>query len=357
MGSVMASPTAPLPKADLERAFGLLTEADWRTLARRKVFLTGGTGFMGKWLLATLLFANDRLNLGCKVYVLSRRPGDFSTASPDIAKSSVIELIQGDVRNFRDSTRKFDTIIHAATDVVANSAPEEIFDTCIQGTRNILELAEATGATDFLLVSSGAVYGRQPPELVRVSETYRGAPDTLALTSAYGEGKRAAEWLGAAKAARSSLQVKIARCFAFVGPHLPLNKHFAIGNFIGSALRGEDIVIEGDGTPYRSYLYAADMAAWMWAILMRGRSGMAFNVGSEEAVSIANLAQQVNEATGGGSRIQLLRAPVIGRAPDRYVPDTVLARRELGLPDPMRLSEAIERTLTWHRKYSREQSQ
>jgi len=340
----------PLPTEDLRRAHDMLSEQTWRELSGRRIFVTGGTGFVGKWLLATLLNADRRLDLGCRVCVLSRDPAAFLSTAPHLAAARGVELLQGDVRDFVFPGGRFDTVIHAATDVVAQCPPETTFLTCIEGTRRVLDFACQADAKDLLLVSSGAVYGRQPPELTRVPETHTGAPDPLLPSSAYGEGKRAAEWLACVAGSTSVLQTKIARCFAFVGPYLPLDKQFAIGNFLKAALAGDEILIQGDGTPHRSYLYAADMAAWLWAVLLRGKSCVAYNVGADESLSIADLAQRVCQVLNASSRIRTLKAALAETLPERYVPDVDRARAELGLPEPMPLGEAIARTAQWHRQ-------
>jgi nucleoside-diphosphate-sugar epimerase len=348
----VSAPAYPLlPQADLEHAFRAVGEAGWHALAGRRLFVTGGTGFVGKWMLATLLEADRRLGLGCELTVLSRDPQAFAAASPQLAHAPGIRLVQGDVRTFEFPAGRFDTVLHAATDVVARSSPTATFETCVQGTRRTLDFAAQAEAADFLLVSSGAVYGRQPPQLERVPETHAGAPDPLLPASAYGEGKRVSEWLACTRAAESTLEVKIARCFAFVGPLLPLDKHFAIGNFLRAAMAGEDIVIQGDGTPYRSYLHAADMAAWLWAVLLRGRPGAAYNVGGEEALSIAELARRVVRVLESGSAVRTLRAAAPASAPERYVPDVARARAELDLPEPIALDPALLRTAHWHRAH------
>jgi dTDP-glucose 4,6-dehydratase len=334
------------PVDDLEHAFRQLPEELWGGLAGRRIFITGGTGFVGKWLLATLAEANRRLDLGVRATVLSRDPEAFRAAAPLLAQTEGVDWLRGDVRDFAFPAGEYDTVIHAATDVVAKAAPEEIFDTCIAGTRRVLDFAAR--AQDFLLVSSGAVYGRQPADLPRIPESYPGAPDPLLPGSAYGEGKRASEWLAAAAGARTNLRVRTARCFAFVGPYLPLDKHFAIGNFIGAALAGREIVIQGDGTPVRSYLHAADMAAWLWAVLLKGRAGAAYNVGAEAAISIADLAHRVCTVLNVPDQVRVMGTQDASRPLDRYVPDNGLARAELGLSAPMGLDEAIVRTARWH---------
>jgi dTDP-glucose 4,6-dehydratase len=221
-------------------------------------------------------------------------------------------------------------------------------DTVVQGTRAALEFAVAVGAERFLLTSSGAVYGSQPPDLTHVPEEYLGSPDCLHVGSAYAEGKRLGELLCACYARQFSLQPLIARCFAFVGPFLPLDTHFAIGNFIRDALDGGPIRVGGDGTPERSYLYAADLAIWLWTILVKGRAMRAYNVGSEDNRSIRAIASAV--AQGGGSLpVVAARAADPAQPTQRYVPSCRRVREELQLHQRIDLDESIARTLRFLR--------
>ncbi len=207
----------------------------------------------------------------------------------------------------------------------------------------------AASTERLLFTSSGAVYGPQPSDITHVPESYGGAPDCTRPASAYGEGKRAAELLCACYHARHpTLQPVIARCFAFVGPFLPIDAHFAIGNFIRDALRGGPIRIGGDGTPYRSYLHAADLAIWLWTLLIRGQPARPYNVGSEEDVTILELASTVAECFPTRIDVELARQPTPGVPPSRYVPATGRAAGELGLSALIPLKEAISRTAAWH---------
>ena len=333
-----------IPADDIQRCHDVLGLESWRSLTGQKIFLTGGTGFIGKWLLATLLDADEKLGLHCKITVLSREPGTFQRSWPAVAGS--VNWVEGDVRDFPISKKNFDVIIHAATDVVLQGSPLDVFSTCLDGTRRVLELARQCGASRYLLVSSGAVYGPIPISMSHVQETHMGGPDPLLPSSAYGEGKRVSEWLSS-QASTEDFKVKIARVFSLVGPHLPLDKHFAIGNFLRDAMAGEQIVIRGDGTPCRSYLYAADMAAWLWAVLIKGQPGRAYNVGSEESFSIREIAEKVCCNLGCTPLLKMEKQARPGVAAMHYVPDITRTRKELGLPVPMALNEAISRTAQW----------
>jgi dTDP-glucose 4,6-dehydratase len=335
--------------ADLDHVLNH-TPGLWEELRGARLFITGGTGFFGVWLLESLLWANDRLGLDARAVVLTRDPAGVRQRHPRLTASGAIELHAGDVRSFDFPAGPCTHVIHAAAPTILPTAadgPLVLFDTILQGTRRALDFARRSGARRFLFASSGAVYGRQPPELPLVGEEYPGGPDPVDPASAYGEGKRAAEQLCALCARLHGLHTTIARCFAFVGPHLPLDAHFAVGNFIRDGLAGRPICVSGDGAPYRSYLHAADLMIWLWTILLRGAPGRPYNVGSEDAVTIAELARRV--AAVFGAEVHVARPTVPGAAAPRYVPSTRRAAAELNLHTWIGLNEAIERTVRWAR--------
>lgn len=336
--------TNPLAK-DLDRLLGP-AGPPWEALRGARILLTGGTGFFGGWLLESLLHAEEAGALGVEVTVLTRDPRAFQAARPWLAGHRAVRLVGGDVRSPVAVQGPFTHLVHAATPASAAlnlEAPRLMFDTIDEGTRQVLEVARRTGARRFLLCSSGAIYGRQPPALSHVGEEHPGGPDPCAPASAYGEGKRVAELRCALAAREGWLEPVVARGFAFAGPYLPLDAHFAIGNFVRDALAGGPIRVGGDGTPLRSYLYGADLAAWLWTLLVRGQPGRAYNVGSERAVSIAELARLVARELGTAGGVEIAGQPEPGRPAERYVPSTRRAREELGLCEGWTLEEAIVR--------------
>jgi dTDP-glucose 4,6-dehydratase len=154
------------------------------------------------------------------------------------------------------------------------------------------------------------------------------------------------EFLCAAYGQFYGFDAVIARLFAFVGPLLPLDENYAVGNFIADALHRRPIKIAGDGRPYRSYLYSADLAIWLWSILLRGARGAVYNVGSPNEISIAELAKLV--APDGG--VEVAGTPIPGTPAPRYVPCTRRAETELGLRGWIPVEQGITRTLEWHRR-------
>ena len=322
----------------------------WEEVRGRNVFITGGTGFFGCWLLESFIHANDQLRLGARALVLSRAPASFAARAPHLAEHPAVRLLQGDVSAFELPDGEFPFVIHAATAASATLNREDpllMFETIVEGTRRTLEFARTHGTSRFLLTSSGAVYGPQPARMTHIPEDYVGAPDPMDPGAAYAEGKRAAEVLCRIYAHRFGLSAAIARGFAFVGPHLPLDAHYAAGNFIRDALRGGPIRVNGDGTPLRSYLYAADLAVWLWTILLKGQACRPYNVGSNRSISIAELAGLVRQVVNPQVEISIARRPDPSQPAQRYVPSVERARDELMLEPSVTLEEGLERTARW----------
>jgi len=337
----------PLPAQDLDHVLEH-TQGLWEEVRGGRLFVTGGTAFFGRWMLESFLRANDEFSLGAEVILLTRDARRFFDAAPQIAGHAAVTLQNGDVRSFEFSPLDCTHVLHLAMETAVQGSATASFQTAVEGTTRVLSFAAARGVQKLLLTSSGAVYGTQPPDCERVSEEYTGAPRPEDPSAGYAHAKRAAEFLCSAAAAQTALEVKIARCFAFVGPLLPLDANFAIGNFIRDAQTSDRIEVAGDGTPRRSYLYAADLAVWLWTILFKGKSGRPYNVGSEVDLSIADLAGLVAGVLRPGIPVHIAGKPAAGALPGRYVPSTARAARELHLRSRVDLRDAVLRTADWY---------
>jgi UDP-glucuronate decarboxylase len=329
----------PLPVADLAEV-ARRAEADLCELRGRNIFITGGTGFFGKWLLGTLLHANDELKLELHLTVLSRDPARFMANHPAFGAHPALRFRAGHVAEFEPTGERYDFILHAAADTTAIttvSQEEERSRATIEGTRRMLALARESGAQRLLYVSSGAVYGAAAGKLSGASEDDFGAAIPV---TAYARAKREAERL----CGESGLDFVTARAFAFLGPYLPLDAHYAAGNFLRDARAGGPIVVRGDGTAVRSYLYPTDLIVWLLRLLLRGERGRAYNVGSDEAVTTAELARRVAAACSPAPEVMVEASQPQGPQ-NIYLPNVTRARAELNLAVNVPLDEAIQRTL------------
>ena len=313
-----------------------------------KLLLTGGTGFFGRALLRHLeavRSTSGRLPFG-QITVVTRSPVIFRNKYPSIAYLSWLSLHEGDVLDPSSLPQKesYQFILHAASDATdaGGLTPLQSYRQIVDGTENMLKFAASSGAQRFLLTSSGGAYGPQPWDMKTIPETYNGIPDPLNPSNAYGVAKRQAEHLCAQYGHHYGIETVIARCFAFVGEDLPRDAHFAIGNFIRDAIERPEIIVNGDGSPIRSYMYQSDLAHWLLTLLQQGASGNAYNVGSDQAISIADLARLVRDIVSPEKKVHVksqLLADNVFR--NRYVPDISKAKMDLGLEITVPLAEAI----------------
>lgn len=330
-----------LSEADLDHIDTFAAEA-WEDLRGARLFVTGGTGFFGLWLLEGLLWANQRRQLGLSITVLSRDPAAFLNGrGRHLAGHPALHMLAGDIANFTAPPGEITHILHAASEGNADGSVDwagRYLNDAIDGTRRIVALAAERQTRAVLLTSSGAVY--RPLE---------DADDYLATHRVYAESKRVMEMLLAEGARRHGFRGTIARCFCFSGAYLPLNSDLALGNFLRDALAGQDIVVGGDGTPLRSYLYGADLVVWLLRILVKGVSGQPYNVGGDHAVPIGELARRVAVAAGRPESVVIRGIPVPGATPSAYLPDLRRGQGELGLCVRIGLDEGIARSLSWFR--------
>jgi len=310
------------------------------------IFVTGGTGFFGRALLRHWMVSEENGVFSDEVGILTRYPESFLNSYPEFSKLSWLKLFKGDVLEYSTLPRniKIDRIIHAATETTNGSVltPFKTYNDITIGTNNLLNFAVQNNVRRFLLTSSGAVYGPQPDSLDRIPEDYSGRPNPLLPSSAYGLGKSAAEHLCCLYSDKYELQTVIARCFAFVGQDIPLTVHYAVGNFIHDALYGTEINVGGDGTPLRSYMNQADLAKWLLCIFDEGLPGHAYNVGSDQAISISDLAFLVRDILSPNKQVVFKYTDSTFKGRNVYIPDISSAKNDLDLGITISLRESTE---------------
>jgi UDP-glucuronate decarboxylase len=310
----------------------------WQSLSHQSIFITGGSGLFGMWFLTALVDANNRLSTNIKATVLSRNPDNVIKLYPTIFSNPCIQLVKGDIESFDFPQTPYDYILHMATTSAKETYEGENsinkFHMLTKGTERILHFAGKCGVKRLLFTSSGVSYGEYPSEMQLVPETYLGAPDVLNTASGLGQGKRAAEFYCSYYAEQYSFDYVIGRCFSFVGAGLPLHLHYAIGNFIRDALYGDEIIVNGDGSQMRSFLDLSDLVHWLLMMLVKGQSGRIYNVGSDQAISIKDLAYLVRDVLSPNKKVSVLGAKDVNVGNFNrhwYVPNIDRAKSELGL--------------------------
>ncbi len=311
----------------------MISENIINELNNKRIFITGGTGFFGKSILDYLI-RNGIIDWN--ITILSRNASKFIKNEPYFKILRNLSFVDGDVRNFHEKG-DYDYIIHAATPAVANLSKGEHESIIIEGTRNTLEFARCSNVKRFLMISSGAVYG-----------AYKGKPfveiDKCYPSSEYGISKYKAEQL----CLQANIDISISRCFAFIGKYLPFEAHYAIGNFIQNCLENKPIVIKGNGTPVRSYMYADDLVEWLLTLLVEGKKSTTYNVGSDEAISIFQLANVVKNTLKSNSSIEILYKDIGTAATDIYIPDISFVKKTLGVKIHYSLVDAIYQSVKMH---------
>jgi len=323
--------------------------SDLEEIVNKPLVITGASGFVGTWLTLSWAAARKKLNGRGQLLITSRNPQSLLPLINVIDSRSPVIALSSDIRNLHiPSEFRNGNLIHAATPASAAlnaSDPAAMLKIIIEGQERVI--VEAVRMNNRLLfLSSGAVYGRQPLDLGHLPETWEGAPQIGDSNSAYHEGKRVAELMGNIAAAKQGLHFVTARLFAFIAPFLPLGTHFAAGNFIRDAVASNQIEILSGGGSVRSYLYATDLCSSLWALLVRGKTSNAYNVGSDHEVTIMGLASLIASTVNQNAQV-LVHGIDTSENVNRYIPSVERLNNELKIRQFVQLPDALLRTSTW----------
>ncbi len=312
----------------------------------KSLLLIGGTGFFGKSFLDSFQRGElKRWNIG-NIVVISRHAEQLKILAPHLLDDR-IELINLDICK-ADVLPKADYVIHAASSTDARNylhQPEiEKYNTHA-GIHNYCRLAPIFHAeSKILYVSSGAVYGTQSPEISFLAEgdMSLGYDNMLLEKRGYAAAKLDAENTVQQLGIKFGLSINIARCFSFLGPWLPRDQHFAIGNFIRDGIEGRPIKVIAEHQVIRSYMYADDLVQWLMSIVDNSSPGFdIFNVGSDEEIEVRDLASIIAKKFGVGLDFPMIQ----NRTIDRYVPSVNKAKSLLNLSMRVDLNVALDKTI------------
>lgn len=299
----------------------------WELLRNKKIFATGCTGFIGTWIMHSFTHINRKYNLGAELHCLTRNKNKIEKSFPEI------HFVEGDIQTFNFPEGNFDFVIHGATEVSAyqqGTNSSALIDVAYLGTKRLLQFSQKSSVKKILFLSSGAAYGVPALNLPFSEETY-------SQKATYGEAKRLSEML----LFNNDIPATSARIFAICGPFLPMDSQYALSNFLESVILDKKITIKSNGKTTRSYLYAGDVTLWLWLLLLKGKDKEIYNVGSEEEISLLDLAKKVRSVLGKETEIEILGNET---GFSRYVPSNKKIRNEFNLDNLVPLDMGIKKT-------------
>ncbi len=323
-------------------------------LRNQSILITGGTGFMGKWLAEAVMLLNKEYQFNIKLYLLARNVQDYKEEVPHLAKQTFIHLIEQDVRNISTIPEDVQWIIHAAgtpDNRKHSTNPSKTIDTFYKGTQVLLDAClRLPGLKKFVHISSSNIYGHQPEAVSAVKESQIGISDPNSVNAAYSEGKRIAETVCAVYRNQQKLPIVILRPFSFIGPYQELEKPWAINNFIRDSILGGPIRILGNENTIRSYLYGSDMAFWILNALANGKAGSVYNIGGDEAISLKSLSGRITANFTNKIEVLVKYSKQYPAHPSVSVPDTSAIKKDLGVQQVIDFDQALRKTIDWYKK-------
>jgi dTDP-glucose 4,6-dehydratase len=320
------------------------------SLENQSILVTGGTGFVGKWIAEMVSYINSESQTNIKLYLLGRDMAKFSEEVPHLAEKTFIYLLEQDVRYLHDLPNDINYVIHAAGSPDNRehvSDPLKTIETFYKGTQALLDASSRLQDLKKIIhLSSHQVYGKNETEQL-INENSFGPLEAFNITNCYAESKRISETLCSYYKNNLRLPIVILRPFAFIGPYQDLEKPWAINSFIRDAILGGPIRILGNGLTERSYLYASDMAYCILKSLVDGKAGETYNLGSSTVISLNELAVKVQNLSGS-------KMEIISRSSKEYftvsklVPNTDKVKKEFKFKEIFTIDEAINRTILWN---------
>lgn len=351
---------------DLDLLCHMLAE-ELKLLAGKQLLITGGAGFLGYYLVQTATHFNRSASSASRIGVTVF--DNFSRGMPAwlalLRDAREVIVFTHDLRApLPTRIGEFSYIIHGAS--IASPTyyridPIGTMDANINGLRNLLDYAvtqkaKSSPVDGFLFFSSSEIYGDPDPANIPTAETYRGFVSCTGPRACYDEAKRFGETLCVNFAKQHGIPVKVARPFNNYGPGLKITDGRLIPDFARDILAGRDIVMFSDGSPTRTFCYSGDSVQGYYKVLVRGRPGEAYNIGTETPeISVGTLAETLvglgRPLFGYQGKVRLCQSTdseYLVDNPNRRCPMITKARDELGYSPQVPLEEGLRRALVWY---------
>jgi dTDP-glucose 4,6-dehydratase len=310
-------------------------------MARKRVLVTGGAGFLGSHLCDRFIAE------GYHVIAMDNLITGNLENIEHLFKLEQFEFYHHDVSKFVHVPGKLDYILHFASP----ASPIDYLKIPIQtlkvgslGTHNLLGLAMAKKAR-MLIASTSEVYG--DPLVHPQSEDYWGNVNPVGPRGCYDEAKRFQEAMTMAYQMHHGLETRIVRIFNTYGPRMRLDDGRVLPAFLGQALRGEPLSIFGDGSQTRSFCYVDDLVEGIYRLLLSDYH-MPVNVGNPSEITIRQFAEEICKLTGVELNIEYQPLPTDD--PQKRQPDITKAREVLGWEPKVDRAEGLQRTLTYFKQ-------
>jgi dTDP-glucose 4,6-dehydratase len=314
-------------------------------MAKERVLITGGAGFLGSHL------ADRFLKEGFRVVVMDNLiTGDLRNIE-HLFKNVDFEFYQHDVSTFVHIPGDLKYILHFASP----ASPIDYLKIPIQtlkvgslGTHHLLGLARAKQSR-ILVASTSEVYG--DPQVHPQKEEYYGNVNPIGPRGVYDEAKRFQEALTMAYHTYHGVDTRIVRIFNTYGPRMRLNDGRVLPAFIGQALRGEDLTVFGDGSQTRSFCYVDDQVEGIFRLLL-SEYHLPVNIGNPDEITIRDFAEEIVKLTGTSQKI--IYEPLPQDDPKQRQPDTTRAREILGWEAKVSRAEGLRITYEYFKSLPKE---
>ena len=359
-------PLADLLARDLDHIVDQLVD-DFAVMAGKRLLITGGAGFLGYYLVQSVLHWNDRVPEDQRIHttVFDNYVRGVPPWLDELGRRSDLTTVRHDVRQpLPDPMPDFEFIVHAAgiaSPTYYRAHPLETMDANIDGLRMLLEYARdrverGLEFGGFIFYSSSEIYGDPATDRIPTSEDYRGNVSCTGPRACYDESKRYGETLCSVYAQHYDVPVRMVRPFNNYGPGLKISDRRVIPDFARDVFSGRDIVMLSDGSPKRTFCYVADAVVGYYRALVRGRAGEPYNIGIDRPeISMADLGRRLattaHDLFGYSGTVvtgESTEADYLVDNPNRRCPDMTKSRTELGYEPSILVDEGLRRTLVWY---------